>query len=498
MVGVALVPVVAMASRGLTAPLWADEVTTLRIARNSLVDLPAYLVMDGSPPAYYAILHVWTGAFGTSPAAVHLLSVLAALLSVVAAGWAGLVWGGRGASMLAASLAGASPLLLYYSTEGRMYSLVLLLAFLGIGLAEGALRESPRALLGLSTVVGGLLLTHHWAWFFVAGGAVALIGLVRREPAYSGAVRRIAFWCAVTALVTTVPWLGVTLRQVLHTGAPWSKPVAVWTVLLDVIRSSGGFPIVIAVAVVALLTSDRWGTKPRAAHATASFAPVRFLATWLVAALAVSTTAVLLGAGYSVRYTAVLAPLAIAVLACVARETNVRLGIVLVAALVLSGVVVAARTPLAKGNAHEVGARLRDRLRTGDAVIVAAPEQVAAIAFYAGDDFDYFDLMGRVADTTATDWTDISDRIRRTSPTDVLKQLERPGPDRGVALVVPRVELASSSWVRAVSEAATRLELALAADRPVLARRLEPGGAYEDLEMSVFGPAREPRRSIGR
>ena len=46
--------------------------------------------MDGSPPLYYMLLHVWMSWFGNGEAATHWLSMLFAALTVPVGYWAGI------------------------------------------------------------------------------------------------------------------------------------------------------------------------------------------------------------------------------------------------------------------------------------------------------------------------------------------------------------------------------------------------------------------------
>ena len=54
--------------------LWLDEALSVDIARLPLRDLPGALRHDGSPPLYYALLHLWMRAFGEGTIAVRALS----------------------------------------------------------------------------------------------------------------------------------------------------------------------------------------------------------------------------------------------------------------------------------------------------------------------------------------------------------------------------------------------------------------------------------------
>ena len=86
--------------------------------------LRAVLLSDTSPPLYYLLLYGWTRMFGTGDIALRLFSVfcwLACLPLMIAVARQ---VGGRRTVIASCLLFAFSPLGIYYSTEGRMYSLL--------------------------------------------------------------------------------------------------------------------------------------------------------------------------------------------------------------------------------------------------------------------------------------------------------------------------------------------------------------------------------------
>jgi uncharacterized membrane protein len=136
----------------------------------------AVLLSDTSPPLYYVTLAWWTELFGTSDRALHLFSTLWALACFPWLWYLGRRTGGRRAGLTACILFAAAPVGLYYSLEGRMYSLLWFLAVL-----TGALsvklhdRGSKPGLLLLWILVGAAgFLTHYFFAFVWAACAVWL------------------------------------------------------------------------------------------------------------------------------------------------------------------------------------------------------------------------------------------------------------------------------------------------------------------------------------
>ena len=55
---------------------WIDEGLSVGIADRPLGDIPHALRLDGSPPLYYLLLHLWMQVAGTSEEATRALSVV--------------------------------------------------------------------------------------------------------------------------------------------------------------------------------------------------------------------------------------------------------------------------------------------------------------------------------------------------------------------------------------------------------------------------------------
>jgi 4-amino-4-deoxy-L-arabinose transferase-like glycosyltransferase len=127
----------------------------------------AVFLSDTSPPVYYLLLHGWTRAFGTADRVLALFSLLWAAATLPVLYLLAFRLGGDRAAVSACLLFTLAPVSLYYSVEGRMYSLVWLLAALGawltLRLHEGGAR--PGALLAWSCTGAAGLLTHYFFAF---------------------------------------------------------------------------------------------------------------------------------------------------------------------------------------------------------------------------------------------------------------------------------------------------------------------------------------------
>ena len=111
--------------------LWYDEALSVSQAQESIPRLVVDLAQhDVHPPLYFSLLHYWILAVGDSELAVRLLSATFSTLAVAACYALAARLAGRAVGTVVAVCAAASPLLIYYGQETRMYALLAVLATL--------------------------------------------------------------------------------------------------------------------------------------------------------------------------------------------------------------------------------------------------------------------------------------------------------------------------------------------------------------------------------
>jgi uncharacterized membrane protein len=131
--------------------------------------------------------------------------------------------------MTVAILAGA-PYFVYYSSECRMYALVMLESILLLGALEWSLTAPTRRhQLAVGLCVAALLYTHYWSIYLVAlvfcwVGYFALFG-------HNSTAARRTLLAVVLGGVAFLPWAPVFLFQLAHTGTPWSSPQSISVVV---------------------------------------------------------------------------------------------------------------------------------------------------------------------------------------------------------------------------------------------------------------------------
>jgi len=362
--------------------LWLDEALTVNIARLPLSELTEALRRDGAPPLFYVLMHAWTAVFGTSTLAVRALAGLFGVLALPLMWFAARRVGGARVAWAATLLLASSPFALRYATEARMYTLVTVLVLIGF-LAVMALREGgglrPAAVLALTT--GALLLTHYWSFYLLVVVAAALVVAARRGR--PGAVP--SLFAVGAGGLLFLPWAPVFIDQVRHTGTPWGLPGNFRSVFDTVFHFAGGYwdaGIPLGLMYFGLMGMALFGRSVDGRGVVFEFFRPRSRGSWL-ALVAFGTLAVGILAGvagrsaFAVRYTSVLYPLVILLVALGTEplvDRRVYNGVI--AAAVVLGLwanvpnVVGDRTSAAK-----VASVIKASARPGD-VVGYCPDQV--------------------------------------------------------------------------------------------------------------------------
>jgi mannosyltransferase len=211
--------------------LWLDETLSVNIASAPVGQIVGHLRNDGAPPLYYLLLHYWISIFGGSDFTVRALSGVFSLLGLVAAFFlARRLWGSSYAFVATAVLA-VMPYGVYFGTEARMYSLVMLesalLLFVWIGDWETGARK--RGLTAL-VLIALLLYTHYWSLYLVSVLFVLVIAQMWRGRSF-GPTSRLKLLAILGGGAVWLPWLPIFNEQRLHTGTPWSPPPSLFQFL---------------------------------------------------------------------------------------------------------------------------------------------------------------------------------------------------------------------------------------------------------------------------
>ena len=445
------------------SPMWLDEALTVNIAREPLRAIPHLLRDDGAPPLYYVLLHFWMKVFGTGDLGARSLSGVIGVLTLPAAWLAGYrvgtqSWHGADTIPTSASeivgrdgrgrlvawtttlLVATSPFAVYYDTEARMYSLVILLSALGILAYCAVLRRPSIWNAGaLAVVTAGLLYSHYWALFFVAATAAGTAWAARSGPHARSC--RVALLAMAVGACAFLPWVPTFLFQLRHTGTPWAAP-ADFTALVYTFtqfaggNSDAGRALALIFAFLALLAIAGSALDGRRVVLDLRTRPgVRGFALAAAGTLVIAVIAgKLAGSTFADRYSAViLVPCVLVVAYGVTAlvDPRIRLGVIAVA--IVFGL--AASIPnafLTRTQAGEVASAVLARARPGD-VVAYCPDQLGPAASRAlGDRFDEV-AFPRGDAPEIVNWVDYAATVEHASTRSFVKLVEsRAGPSHAI------------------------------------------------------------------
>lgn len=204
--------------------LWYDEGVTWLLAQMSPAGLARWTAADIQPPLYYGLLWLATRLFGSSEWALRFPSAIFGTLLIPAIYiLARRLFSQRLPALLAAFITTVSPVMVYYSQEARMYTLLVfeaaLLAYILLKLLPGPaqpkqalwLLPQPIVLIYALTATAALY-THYFAAFLLLAHVIYFMFVLWQ----SNFPRRL-LWQGVqifglTALLFT-PWLPILLSR---------------------------------------------------------------------------------------------------------------------------------------------------------------------------------------------------------------------------------------------------------------------------------------------
>jgi hypothetical protein len=395
---------------------WIDEGISVGIASHPLRQIPALLRLDGSPPLFYYILHFWIKAFGTSEVATHFFPLTVSLVTVPLAYWAGTDLFDRRVGLAAAALLATNPFLAWYSTETRMYPMVVALTLAGVAFACRATRDRRlRDAIAAVTCFAALLYTHDWGLYATAVTAAVLVVVALRQDD-----RRLALWVGggfAAVILIWLSWVPSFIDQARNTAAPWAVRPNLAYLIADPTTALGG---TLGIVIAPLLVFGAWYTRGRRPPeygylagtigaigiltAVAGFVGSQVEPSWTVRYLAVIVAPVLLGAagalGTSRRGQAVVAA------ACV-----------LLAGWSITGTLLPnPNARYAKSNVAAIAQAVAPQLVPGDVVVLTQTEQLAVLAHYLPAGLRYVTPTGPVSDPYVVDWRNLVSRLQHASP----------------------------------------------------------------------------------
>jgi mannosyltransferase len=462
LVGVSL----ALRTQAIHARYWIDEGLSAGIASHPIGDIPGLLRQDGSPPLYYLLLGVWVHWFGVGEAHTHMLSVIFALLAVPVAFFGCRHLFGQKAGWTAALLTALCPYLTYYAQETRMYSLTVLLSLAATASFAGAFAQRDRRLLPAFAISDLLLIyTHNWGFFLTGGSVIALGWLWHRSDERGALLRDAALVYGAMALLF-LPWVPTLIDQARHTGAPWASRPMPKDILNGLTLVLGG-----AAPAMALLLGAGYGIGRLIAPPTRSLRARAAMTIGLMGTSGIALayiTSVISPAWANRYFAAFVGPILLLGAAGLARAG--RLGLAVLAILVIFWFDPRIAALNSKSNAHTAVVLVRDRLEDGDIVLSAHPEQGPLMHLYMPHQVKlrYADPMGFVPDPEIFDWRDATDRLKAAHPKAVANQIiSTMHSGQHLVLVEPILRTArwNAPWTSLVKRRSIQWEKALDDDK---------------------------------
>lgn len=195
-------------------PFWLDEIFSFDFTSGTVAQTLSAVARDVHPPAYFLGLQAWRLAFGSTEAVLRGYSTLWSVASVLLIG--ALAWEAtrsRTTFLVAAFLAAVNPLDIYFAQETRMYAQAAALGALSsLLLLRYLLRPCPRRhaqgrwlLVGYTAAAGLLLLTHYIGITILLAQGLFALAFFSARRRWSDAGR----YClsAITVALVFLPWL---------------------------------------------------------------------------------------------------------------------------------------------------------------------------------------------------------------------------------------------------------------------------------------------------
>lgn len=439
-------------TRQLGGQFWMDEGLTVGISSHPLTAIPGIMRMDGSPPLFYMLLHVWMSLFGNSETATHTLSLIFGTLTIPIGYWAGASLVNRRTGVFAALLFASTPFLTAYSQETRMYALMALLGLLAtVGFVRGFVFRQ-RAYVALFSVSQALMIyTHSWGLFYGAASFVSLAILWRisGEDERRNFVKDAVF-AYVGVAILYAPWLLTFIYQATHTAAPWDKSPRFGLIIQidESIIGSNSLAVVayLATAIGAwglLSRAKRRSVESRVLYMLLGLAAFTFIFAWIASQITPA---------WVVRYFApTVGPLLLLFAMGMARTRWI--GVLAVIAVCTTVLFPGKYAPANKSDMRVIAGEVAPMLHPGDLVIVGQPEQTPLAYYYLPRGLRFANTQaGLVKDPTYMNWVNALKKYRAAVPSRVLPPLLNSlKPGQRVLYIQPLTE-GNSQWIASWTE----------------------------------------------
>jgi uncharacterized membrane protein len=234
--------------------IWLDEAISIHQAHLSFHDLFENLQYgDRHPPLHHVVLWLTVKAFGDGELAVRLPSIIAGTLAIPALYLLGRELYDRRTGLVAAAFGAASPLLIWYSQEARMYAFVELFGLLALWTQLRAIRNPSMGNWAAYILATAALLWSHYFGLLLIGVQQAIwVGILihRRRTGEPNRAMALGFAYSLAVLaIQLVPLITFAQKQFDSTSAAFGSP-------------SGTYDSLSFYAVVSNMAWALWGYHP--------------------------------------------------------------------------------------------------------------------------------------------------------------------------------------------------------------------------------------------
>ena len=213
--------------------LWGDEACMMYLCQESSANIIEALAstdrpdVDVAPPLYFLLLRYWMKVLGTSVLVFRGFSAILGIGVTVAAIWLANEMFDSTIALITGWITALNPFQVWYSQEGRMYSLAAFLAVISIFFFVRMIKAPASNLdwLGFLIFSTSLIYTQYYGFLLMASLSVCTIFLAwsNLEVRRSGIVKR-GFLTCVIWIVAYAPWFPILIRDYLHAGSPGGFP----------------------------------------------------------------------------------------------------------------------------------------------------------------------------------------------------------------------------------------------------------------------------------
>lgn len=134
-------------------PLWSDEIDVLQFSSAPLAEMLDNFSRGGwNGPLYYLIIRYWKMGVGDSIFSLRYFSVLMGVITIALAWKFGRIFTNKSTRLSFVVLVATSPYLVWYSQDGKMYGLLLMLSVFGFILFQQIIDQNRFILLPIYIV----------------------------------------------------------------------------------------------------------------------------------------------------------------------------------------------------------------------------------------------------------------------------------------------------------------------------------------------------------